>query len=467
LDALESWRTAEDLLLSTHARTSETGSRLPESRPDLVIEGGIALTMVHEAAPLENARIIVRGDRILEIQSGPKKGDLPPHAEILDAREGIIMPGLVNAHTHAAMTLFRGFADDLPLSTWLHQKIFPAEAKHLNEETVYWGALLACLEMIASGTTTFSDGYFFQDATIRAAHQAGLRAVVAQGVIDFPAPGVPDPKENLSNGRRFLERWIHFSDLITPGLFCHSPVTCSDDTLVQAMESSRSFSVPLQTHLSETAEEVAAVVRKTGVRPVRHLDRLGLLCEGLICAHAIHLDDEEITLLAKRGVKIVHVPESNMKLSSGVARVPDMVAKGLTIALGTDGCGSNNDLDLFKEMDSAAKLSKVFEMNPVSLDAFTVLKMATISGAKALGLEKDIGTLEPGKKADIIVVDIGSPHLVPLYNPFSSLVYSAMGSDVKHVMVNGRILYKDRRCLTLDALEIMSKVRKLCRGMTV
>lgn len=444
---------------------SGAGNRRPGSTPDLVIEGGIALTMVDGATPLQDARVLVRGDRILEIQSGSEKGDLPPDVEILDAREGIIMPGLINGHTHAAMTLFRGFADDLPLSTWLYQKIFPAEARYLDEETVYWGALLACLEMISSGTTTFSDGYFFQDGTVRAVHQAGLRAIVAQGVIDFPAPGVPDPRENLLNGRRFVERWLHYSDLITPGLFCHSPVTCSDDTLVKAMEISRTYPVPLQIHLSETAEEVAAVFRKTGVRPVHHLDRLGLLCEGLICAHAIHLDDEEITLLAERGVKIVHLPESNMKLSSGVARVPDMLAKGLSVSLGTDGSASNNDLDLFREMDSAAKLSKVSEMNPVSLNAVSVLKMATTQGAKTLGFDKAVGALEPGKKADIIVVDLRSPHLVPLYNPFSSLVYSAAGTDVRHVMVNGRVLFKDRQYLTVNADEVMDKVNEICRKM--
>jgi len=423
--------------------------------------------MVDGAAPLQDGRVIVRGGRIVETTSGQNKGDLPSGVEVLDSKGAIVMPGLVNGHTHAAMTLFRGFADDLPLSTWLYQRIFPAEAKYLSEETVYWGAILACLEMIGSGTTTFSDGYFFQDATIRAAHQAGLRAVVAQGVIDFPAPGVPDSKENLVKGREFLERWNRFSDLVTPGLFCHSPVTCSDTTLVRAMEISKSYSAPLQIHLSETEEEVDTVLRKTGDRPVRHLDRLGVLWEGLVCAHAIHLDDEEIRILSERDVRIVHVPESNMKLCSGVARIQDMMTRGITIALGTDGSASNNDLDLFGEMDTAAKLSKVSEGNPVSLDAFTVLKMATINGAKALGLEKDIGTLEPGKKADIIVVDLSSPHLVPLYNPFSTLVYSALGSDVKHVVVNGRILYKDRRFLTLAPPEVMGKVREICRRMTV
>ncbi len=431
--------------------------------PDLIIEGGMVLTMVDGREPLEKGRVLVRGDRILDIRSADEKEDDPPGVAILDAGGGVVMPGLVNAHTHAAMTLLRGFADDLPLATWLYERIFPAEAEYMNEESVHLGTLLACLEMIGSGTTTFSDGYFFQDATIRAAHQSGLRAVVAQGIIDFPAPGIPDPKENLLHGKRFMEKWRRFSDLITPGLFCHSPVTCSASTLVGAMEISRSFSVPLQIHLSETREEVDEIVRRSGSRPVRYLDGLGLLDEGLVAAHGIHLDDDEIGLLAGKGAKIVHVPESNMKLSSGVARVRDLLAGGITVALGTDGTASNNDLDLFREMDSAAKLSKVTDMDPVSLDAVSVLKMATADGAKALGLERTIGTLEPGKKADIIVVDLDRPHLVPLYNPCSTLVYSAVGSDVKHVLVNGKLLYKDRRFLTLDDQEIMAKVRELCR----
>jgi 5-methylthioadenosine/S-adenosylhomocysteine deaminase len=450
-------------LLQKKKETREENNDLSGGRPDLVIEGGIVLTMVDGTAPLEDGRVFVQGDRILEIRSAVENRDLPKGVEVLDARGGLIMPGLVNGHTHAAMTLFRGFADDLPLSTWLYQRIFPAEARFVNEDSVYLGTLLACMEMIASGTTTFSDGYFFQDATIRAAHQAGLRALVAQGVIDFPAPGVPDPKENVSHGKRFIEKWLHFSDCITPGLFCHSPVTCSDRTLAQAMEISRSFSIPLQTHLSETREEVGEVMRKTGLRPVQYLDGLGLLDDLLIAVHAVHLEEDEIRLLARKGVKIVHVPESNMKLGSGTARVGDMLAGGLTVALGTDGAASNNDLDLFREMDTAAKVGKVYAMDPESMDAMSVLKMATIRGARALGLEKKIGTLEPGKKADIIVIDLRAPHLVPLYNPFSSLVYSAVGSDVKHVMVNGKLLYRDRQFMTLDAHEVMEMVRELCR----
>jgi len=269
---------------------------------------------------------------------------------------------------------------------------------------------------------------------------------------------VPNPKGNLAVGEEYIKRWLGYSDLIKPGMFCHSPLTCSDKTLKRAMEISRDFSLPLQIHLAETSEEVSEIERLTGKRPVRYLDVLDILDEGLIAAHAIHLSDDEMECLAKRGVKTVHVPESNMKLSSGVARVSEMVEWGLIVGLGTDGCASNNNLDLFQEMDSAAKLGKVFTLDPVNLDATTVLKMATSWGASLLGLEKEIGTIEVDKKADIIVIDQNSPHLVPLYNPLSTIVYSASGADVRDVIVNGRILLKDRTFLTLDPEEIIERV---------
>jgi len=349
------------------------------------------------------------------------------------------------------------------LKQWLFEKIFPAEAMFLNPDTVYWGSLLGCLEMIASGTTCLADGYFFKDETVRAIHESGLRALIAQGVMDYSAPGVEDPKENLKVAREFMERWLGFSDLIMPGIFCHSPLTCSDRTLRGAWELSKGFSLPLQIHLSETNEEVNEIMRNTGKRPVHYLDQLGLVDEKLIAAHAVHLDDKEMECLKEKGVKVVHVPESNMKLCSGISKVPEMVKMGLTVGLGTDGCASNNNLDLFQEMDSAAKLSKVSSLDPTSLNAKTVLKMATAWGAAILGLEEEIGTLEKGKKADIIVVDINSPHLCPIYDPISAIVYSADGADVKDVIVNGKLLMKDRKLTALDSAEIMEKVRRISR----
>ena len=315
--------------------------------------------------------------------------------------------------------------------------------------------------MIASGTTCLADGYFFQDQTVRAVHESGLRGLLAQGVIDFPAPGVPDPKENIRIGEDFLKKWRHFSDRITPGLFCHSPATCSEKTLRRAYDLSREYGAPLQIHLSETAMEVDEIIKLSGKRPTHYLERLGLLNADLIAAHGVHLDETELACIYEKGVKMVHVPESNMKLASGIAPLTRMMEMGLTTGLGTDGCASNNNLDLFGEMDTAAKLAKVSTRNPEVAKAYDVLKMATLDGAAALGIDKETGSLEKGKKADIIVVDLKAPHLCPLFNPVSALVYSAGGADVKDVVVNGVLLMKEREFRSLDQVEIISKVREI------
>ncbi len=434
--------------------------------PDIIIQGGTAVTMVPGQKPISDARILIKKDRILKI--GPSSEIPIPRGlsvEIVDAREAIIMPGLVNAHAHTAMTLFRGFADDLPLNQWLFNKIFPAEAEFLSPETVYLGSLLGCIEMIASGTTCLADGYFFQDQTVRAVHESGLRGLLAQGVIDFPAPGVPDPKENIRLGEAFLKKWRHFSDRITPGLFCHSPATCSEKTLRRAYDLSREYGTPLQIHLSETAMEVDEIIKRFGKRPTHYLDRLGLLSADLIAAHGVHLEETELACLYEKGVKMVHVPESNMKLGSGIAPLTRMMEMGLTTGLGTDGCASNNNLDLFGEMDTAAKLAKVSTRNPEAAKAYAVLNMATLGGAAALGIDKETGSLEKGKKADIITVDLKAPHLCPLFNPVSALVYSACGPDVKDVVVNGVLLMKERELRSLDQVEIMTKVRELSKNI--
>ena len=442
-----------------HGRTSK--------KPvELIIQGGTAVTMVPGQKPIPNARVLIKKDLILEI--GPSSEIPIPRGfpiEIVDAQNAIIMPGLVNAHAHTAMTLFRGFADDLSLKRWLFDKIFPAEANFLSPETVYWGALLGCAEMIASGTTCLADGYFFQDQTVRAVHESGLRALLAQGVIDFPAPGVPDPRENIQIGRAFVEKWRHFSDRITPGLFCHSPTTCSEKTLRRSQEISREHGVPLQIHLSETSMEVSEIIKISGKRPTHYLDHIGLMDPGLIAAHGVHLDETEIRCLHKKGARMVHVPESNMKLSSGIAPLTRMIKMGLITGLGTDGCASNNNLDLFGEMDTAAKLAKVSTRNPEAAKAYDVLHMATLGGAAALGLDKKTGSLEKGKKADIIVVDFKAPHLCPMFDPVSALVYSASGADVKDVVVNGIVLMKERGFCSLDQEEIMAKVREISKGI--
>ena len=424
------------------------------------------MSMVDGEEPLYDARVVISGDRIKEV-SVSHDNPLRETHEIIDATNTIILPGLINAHCHSPMSLFRGMADDLPLKTWLFEHIFPAEAKYINPDTVYWASLLACMEMIASGTTTCIDGYFFADEIITAIDASGMRALVAQGVIDFPAPGVPDPKKNLLVASTFVEKWIDFSDSIIPGVFCHSPLTCSANTLLRAKEISTQFNLPFQTHLSETREEVEEIRQKTSLRPVFYLDNLGLLNTNFIAAHAIYLNEEEVDLLAARGVNIAHCPESNMKLGSGVAPVAEMLKKGITIGIGTDGCASNNNLDLFSELDTTAKLDKVTTLDPTIIDARTVLTMATTEGAKVIGLKSKIGTIEVGKKADIIIVDAHSPHMTPMYNPYSQLVYSATGGDVRDVIINGNIVYKDRCFTTLDSAKIMEEVKRISRKIRI
>ena len=432
---------------------------------DIVIEGGTTLTMAEGKDPLPNGRVCISGDRIEHV-SDRENGPVPEANVVIHAEDAIILPGLVNAHGHSPMTIFRGLADDLPLKTWLFDHMFPAEAKYLNPDSVYWGCLLACLEMIASGTTTAVDSYFFADDIVRAVDKAGMRALVAQGVIDFPAPGVPDPEKNLDVGLSFLKRWIDFSDRIRPGLFCHSPLTCSDTTLRRAHEISNEFGVPLQIHLSETRDEPEEMVKKTHLRPAFYLDELGFLGSTLIAAHAVHLNDEELELLAQREVKIAHCPESNMKLGSGISKVATMIAKGMTVGLGTDSCASNNNLDLLGEMDTAAKLAKVSSLDPTLLDAETVMRMATMGGAQLIGLEHMIGSIEKGKKADIAIISTNAPHMTPMYNPYSQIVYSATGGDVRDVVIDGRIVYRNSRFTALDTDEIMDKVQGISQGIS-
>jgi 5-methylthioadenosine/S-adenosylhomocysteine deaminase len=431
---------------------------------DIVIEGGIILTMVDGEEPVHDGRVVISGDKIVEVSA--RQGSPPPEAKvIINAGDTIILPGLINAHGHSPMTIFRGLADDLPLKSWLFDYIFPAEAKHVNPDTVYWGSLLGCLEMISSGTTTSVDGYFLADGIVKAVDKAGMRALVAQGVIDFPAPGVPDPEKNLDVGLGFLKRWIDFSDRIRPGLFCHSPLTCSDTTLRRAHEMSNGFGVPLQIHLSETRDEPEEIVKKTHLRPAFHLNELGLLGGTLIAAHAVHLNDEELELLAQREVKIAHCPESNMKLGSGISRVATMIGKGMTVGLGTDSCASNNNLDLLSEMDTAAKLAKVSSLDPTLLDAKTLVRMATMGGAQLIGLEHMIGSIEKGKKADIAIISTDAPHMTPMYNPYSQIVYSATGGDVRDVIIDGRIVYRNSRFTALDSDEIMNQVQGISQGI--
>jgi len=406
---------------------------------DLIIHNGTVLTVNPDFDILSNGILCIRNGVIGSIRTGDSETSLPPATEIIDADGGIIMPGLVNTHTHLPMALFRGLADDLPLQEWLNEHIFPAEATRINPESVREGALLSCAEMLSSGTTTCCDGYFLEKEVAEAVMETGIRAVLGQGVIDFPAPGAPDPANNIQTASEFIEAWLGRSDRITPSVFCHSPYTCSAETLQKAKAIAADRGLLFQIHAAETRSEYDQMLAEKGLSPVQYLDRLGILDERTLLVHAVWTDEADREIIAERKSKVSHNPESNMKLASGIAAVPEFLKAGITVGLGTDGCASNNNLDLFREMDTAAKLHKVNTLDPTVMDARTVIRMATIEGARCLGMDHRIGSLEVGKQADIIIIDTAKPHLVPMYHPESQVVYAVAGGDVRYVVIGGKL----------------------------
>jgi 5-methylthioadenosine/S-adenosylhomocysteine deaminase len=428
---------------------------------DILIHNGIILTLNDRFDILYNGFIAIQDGRI--VQTGEKLPGKPfmDSLQMVDASGGIIIPGLINTHAHLPMTLFRGLADDIPLSNWLNDHIFPAEAAHLNPDSVKIGTLLACAEMLLSGTTTCCDGYFFEDAVAEAVLESGMRAILAQGVIDFPAPGVPDPKDNVDAAERFIQQWADQSSRIMPSIFCHSPYTCSSETLLRAKALARKFNVLFQIHAAETQSEFDLSISTHGKSPIAWLDSLGLLDSRTLLVHCIWIDPADIDLISRSGARISHAPESAMKLASGVAPIPAFLNAAIPVGLGTDGCASNNDLDMFNEMGQTARLHKIHAMNPTEMNSRTVLRMATIEAANALGLSHAIGSIEPGKQADIVILDAFQPHLLPLYHPESQLVHCARGADVRDVMIAGQWIVKNRRLLTFDPESAMQSVKSL------
>jgi len=434
-------------------------------RFDTLIHNAVLMTCNPSFDIIRRGWIGIRGGSIEALGSEPEDWQRPEAHAAIDAHGGIVMPGLVNTHTHLPMTLFRGLADDLPLATWLQEHIFPAERAAVKPETVRWGTLLASAEMLLSGTTTCCDGYFYEDAVAQAVQAAGLRAVLAQGVIDRPAPGVPDPTQNLASARRFCQQWLDRTEMIRPSVFCHSPYTCSRETLIRAKRLCDDFGLLFQIHVAETRWEADHIRTTAGASPVGYLDRAGVLDEHTLLVHGVWVDDTDIAIIAERQAAVSHNPESNMKLASGIAPATRMLAAGIRVGLGSDGCASNNDMDLFFAMDLAAKLQKVTMRDPTVLPAETAIRMATIDGARTLGLDRQIGSLEPGKQADLIVVDIRAPHLTPMHHPASAVVYAAKGSDVRTVMVAGRVLVRERQLQTLDLEEILFQVNRMIPGI--
>ena len=430
----------------------------------LIINSTIMPLSQNGAEGIENGFISIKDGAISALGPMAELPDSSRAEKTIDATGQLTMPGLVNTHTHAPMTLFRGLADDLNLMTWLNEHIFPAEAKSVKKEMVYWCSKLAAAEMILAGTTTVADGYFLEDNVGEAFIDCGIRSVVAQGVIDFPAPGVPDPAQNVAMAAHFIDRWQAKNKLTTPAVFCHSPYTCSPDTLKRSKEMARLKDAMLFIHLAETRTEVKQIQEQHNTTPLRYLDSLGILDKDTLCVHCVWLEEEEIEILAKSGAKVSTCPQSNMKLGSGIAPLKKMLAAGISVGLGTDGCASNNTLDLFSEMNLCARLHKVKDPDPTALPAKAVLEMATIGGASVLGLADDIGSLSPGKKADIILLNLMQPHLQPFCHP-DLLVYSASGADVSSVIINGKLIMEDREILTFDVDRTMAEVRKLAESL--
>ena len=435
-----------------------------QSPLDILIIGGMLLTMSDDMAVIENARIGIRQDKIVFVEDASTCPDANITAhKTIDAVGCLIMPGLINTHTHAAMVCFRGIADDLPLMTWLNDHIFPLEKKYVSREMVYAGTLLAIAEMIQSGTTTFCDGYFFPGQVARAAVAAGIRAVPCLGFFDLDNPNGDPEKvaQHVRTARRYLEKWQGASPLISPAFFPHSPYLCSPQTLQAVKDVADRDGILFVTHLSETQEETKLMQERYGLSPVRHMEHLGLLNERTVAVHCNWPDDEDIRVLSRHNVRVSHNPESGMKLAAGLAPVPKLHAQGIVVGLGTDGCASNNDHDLFGDMGTTAKVHKLVNMDPTVLDAKTVVRMATIDGARVLGLDGVTGSIEKGKFADIIILDLNRPRMTPLYNPYSQIVYAASGDDVATAIVHGRILMENREMQTIDLPDVMEEVRRL------
>jgi len=406
---------------------------------------------------IENGAVAVRGERIVAVDTRAAIDSRYHTAQRLDRGDAILAPGLINTHTHAAMSLFRGIADDLNLQDWLEKFIFPAEAKNVSAEFVRWGTRLGCLEMLLGGTTTFTDMYYFEDVVAEAAKEAGMRGVLGETIIGFPVADAKTPRDSLAFTEKYLARF-HNDPLIVPAVAPHALYTNSDETLKASRALANKYSVPLVIHVSETKKENDDELAKRHTTPTQTLDKLGVFDGRTVAAHCVWVNEADMAILKAKHVGVAHCPSSNMKLASGVAPVTRMLELGIAVGLGPDGpAGSNNDFNLFEEMDLAAKLQKVTRMDPRALPASAALEMATMGGARVLGMEKEIGSLEAGKRADVIVVRLDRPNAEPLYDPVSQMVYALKAEDVRDVMVNGRPVVRDGRVLTLDEAAILAK----------
>jgi len=431
----------------------------PKESADTMVTG-MVVTMDGNRSIYDDGAVVVAGDSIVAVGPRAEIAARYKTRQTIDARGKLVLPGFINGHTHVPMTLFRGLHDDVTLNDWLHKYIFPAEAKNVNEEFVRWGTRLAAAEQIRSGITTFADMYYFEDAVAEETKKAGMRGVLGETFIDFPAP---DNKRNaamLAYTEKFLQKW-HGDPLIHAAPAPHSIYTCSQKTLQDTAALARKYHAPILIHVAEMKKELDDSLKNNGTTPVQYLDQIGVLGPDVVAAHCIYIDETDRKILAQRQVGCVHNPSSNMMLASGVAPVTETRAAGVAVGLGTDGpAGSNNDLDLMEEIDLAAKLAKISKMSPLALNANAVVGMATIEGARALHMEKEIGSLEKGKKADLIVISLDEPNAVPMYDVYAQIAYALKASDVETVMIGGRLVMKDHKLLTVDEEAAIAKARE-------
>jgi 5-methylthioadenosine/S-adenosylhomocysteine deaminase len=452
-----SWRTIFCLisLLSACLASAQT-----KQKADLLVTNGIVLTMDGTRSIIHNGAIAVSGDTIVAVGPRAEIESAYEAATTIDARGGLILPGFINGHTHVPMTLFRGIHDDVTLNDWLYKYIFPAEAKNVNEEFVRWGTRLAAAEQIRSGVTTYADMYYFEDAVAEETKAAGMRGVLGETFIDFPAPDNKTEAAMLEYTEKFLKKW-QGDPLIHAAPAPHSIYTCSKKTLQDSAALARKYHAPILIHVSEMKKEWDDSLKTNGMSPVQYLEKVGVLGPDVVAAHCIFVDEADRKLLAQRGVGCVHNPSSNMMIASGVSPVPEMRAAGVAVGLGTDGpAGSNNDLNLMEEIDLAAKLAKISKMDPLALNAKAVVEMATIDGARALHMEKEIGSLEKGKKADVVLIGLDEPNAVPMYDAYAQIAYALKGSDVETVIIGGRVVMRDHKLLTVDEEAAISKARE-------
>jgi 5-methylthioadenosine/S-adenosylhomocysteine deaminase len=432
---------------------------------DLLVRGATIVTMDPQRHVLENGYLAVRGDQIYTLGQNPLT-DFPKGLtakQTIDANGKLIIPGLINGHTHIPMVLMRGLVDDVVLDVWLRQYIFPAEAHNVTEDFVRWGSRLALAEMIRGGTTTFADMYYFEDAEAEETKAAGLRGFLGETWIDFPAPDNKNEAEMIAYTEKFLKKW-QGDPLIHASVAPHSIYTCSEKTLKDSAALARKYHAPILIHVAEMRKEFVDSVEKNGATPVQYLERIEFLGPDVLAAHCIWTDYTDMKILAERQVGCVHNPSSNMMLASGVAPVVDQRAAGMRVGLGTDGpAGSNNDLDMMEEMDLAAKLQKTYRVDPRALGAKGALEMATIEGARALHMENEIGSLEKGKKADFVILNLNVPNAVPMYDVYSQIVYALKASEVITVVVGGKTVLRDGQLLTVDEQKAMSKAKEYAK----